>query len=105
MKKENVAKTRYSDEELEEFKVIIMEKLRKARNDLKMLLKHIPTVMNTEPTTLPLRLRCSKRAIVSFLKKKTAGLLPGNKNLLIHLKMHLSGLRIKHMVFAGLPVS
>ncbi len=37
MKKENVVKTRYSDEELEEFKVIIMEKLRKARNDLKML--------------------------------------------------------------------
>ena len=37
MKKEDVTKTRYSDEELEEFRVIIMEKLKKARNDLKML--------------------------------------------------------------------
>ncbi len=33
---ENV-KTRYSDEELEEFKQIILEKLEKARRDLKML--------------------------------------------------------------------
>ena len=30
-------KTRYSDEELEEFRVIITEKLEKAREDLKML--------------------------------------------------------------------
>jgi len=37
MKKENVIKTRYSDEELEEFKEIIIVKLEKARNDLKML--------------------------------------------------------------------
>ncbi len=37
MKKKDVTKTRYSDEELEEFRVIIMEKLGKARNDLKML--------------------------------------------------------------------
>lgn len=32
-----VKKTRYSDEELEEFRQIIMEKLEKAREDLKML--------------------------------------------------------------------
>jgi len=37
MKKEDVLKTRYSDEELEEFKEIIIVKLGKARNDLKML--------------------------------------------------------------------
>ncbi|MCK5840462.1 MAG: TraR/DksA family transcriptional regulator [Bacteroidales bacterium] len=37
MKKEDVLKTRYSDEELEEFKEIITVKLGKARNDLKML--------------------------------------------------------------------
>ncbi len=30
-------KVRYSDEELEEFKVIILEKLKKAKNDLKLL--------------------------------------------------------------------
>ncbi len=30
-------KARYSDEELEEFKVIILEKLKKAKNDLKLL--------------------------------------------------------------------
>ena len=34
---DNAIKTRYSDEELEEFKVIILEKLDKARRDLKML--------------------------------------------------------------------
>lgn len=36
-KKDDKVKTRYSDEELEEFKQIIMEKLEKANRDLKML--------------------------------------------------------------------
>ncbi|MBE9491295.1 MAG: TraR/DksA family transcriptional regulator [Bacteroidetes bacterium] len=36
-KKEGKAKTRYSDKELEEFRQIILEKLEKARRDLKML--------------------------------------------------------------------
>ncbi|MHC1706845.1 MAG: TraR/DksA family transcriptional regulator [Bacteroidales bacterium] len=36
-KNDNKEKTRYSDEELEEFKVIIIEKLEKAKEDLKML--------------------------------------------------------------------
>lgn len=35
--KDNTTKTRYSDDELEEFKQIILEKLEKARRDLKML--------------------------------------------------------------------
>lgn len=34
---EDVKKTRYSDQELEEFRIIITEKLEKAREDLKML--------------------------------------------------------------------
>jgi RNA polymerase-binding transcription factor DksA len=34
---EGVGKTRYSDEELQEFRELILEKLRKAREDLKML--------------------------------------------------------------------
>ena len=37
MKEGNAIKTKYSDEELEEFKKIILEKLEKARHDLKML--------------------------------------------------------------------
>lgn len=38
MKKQEIKeKTRYSDEELEEFKIIIIEKLDKAKEDLKML--------------------------------------------------------------------
>lgn len=36
-KKDDQVKSRYSDEELEEFKQIIMEKLEKANRDLKML--------------------------------------------------------------------
>jgi RNA polymerase-binding transcription factor DksA len=36
-KKERKAKTRYSDKELEEFRQIILEKLKKASRDLKML--------------------------------------------------------------------
>lgn len=36
-KKNDQIKTRYSDEELEEFKQIILEKLEKAQRDLKML--------------------------------------------------------------------
>jgi RNA polymerase-binding transcription factor DksA len=35
--KDDQVKTRYSDEELEEFRQIILEKLEKARRDLKML--------------------------------------------------------------------
>lgn len=34
---ENIIKTRYSDEELEEFKALILHKLEKAHHDLKML--------------------------------------------------------------------
>jgi len=37
MKKDEATKSRYSDEELDEFKAIILEKLEKARRDLKML--------------------------------------------------------------------
>jgi DnaK suppressor protein len=37
MKTEETAKTRYSDEELQEFKAIILEKLEKANQDLKLL--------------------------------------------------------------------
>jgi len=36
-KKDEKAKTRYSDEELEEFRQIILRKLEKAKRDLKML--------------------------------------------------------------------
>lgn len=43
-------KNRYSDEELEEFKVIILEKLRKATRDLKMLTEAY-TVSNEHDTT------------------------------------------------------
>ncbi len=35
--KEDVVRTRYSDEELEEFRAIILEKLEKARRDLELL--------------------------------------------------------------------
>lgn len=39
MKKEETVKTRYSDEELDEFRQIILKKLEKARDDLKMLME------------------------------------------------------------------
>jgi len=43
-------KNRYSDEELEEFKVLILEKLRKATRDLKMLTEAY-TISNEHDTT------------------------------------------------------
>ncbi|MDP4291440.1 MAG: TraR/DksA C4-type zinc finger protein [Bacteroidota bacterium] len=43
-------KNRYSDEELEEFKVLILDKLRKAKRDLKMLTEAY-TVSNEHDTT------------------------------------------------------
>ena len=48
-------KTRYTDEELEEFREIIMEKLEKARNDLKLLtesytISNEHDTMDTSPT-------------------------------------------------------
>ncbi len=43
-------KTRYTDEELEEFREIIMQKLEKARNDLKLLTESY-TISNEHDTT------------------------------------------------------
>ena len=43
-------KTRYTDEELEEFRDIIMQKLEKARNDLKLLTESY-TISNEHDTT------------------------------------------------------
>ena len=43
-------KTRYSDEELEEFREIILQKLEKARNDLKLLTESY-TISNEHDTT------------------------------------------------------
>jgi len=36
-KKDDIVKTRYNDEELEEFRAIIMKKLEKAKNDFQLL--------------------------------------------------------------------
>jgi DnaK suppressor protein len=47
---EESLKNRYSDEELDEFKVIILEKLRKATRDLKMLTEAY-TISNEHDTT------------------------------------------------------
>ena len=47
---EDFLKSRYSDEELDEFKVLIIEKLRKATRDLKMLTEAY-TVSNEHDTT------------------------------------------------------
>lgn len=47
---EEFLKSRYSDEELDEFKVLILEKLRKATRDLKMLTEAY-TVSNEHDTT------------------------------------------------------
>jgi len=47
---EEYLKNRYSDEELDEFKVIIIEKLRKATRDLKMLTEAY-TISNEHDTT------------------------------------------------------
>jgi RNA polymerase-binding transcription factor DksA len=47
---EEFLKSRYSDEELDEFKVLIIEKLRKATRDLKMLTEAY-TVSNEHDTT------------------------------------------------------
>ena len=43
-------KSRYTDEELEEFREIIMQKLEKARNDLKLLTESY-TISNEHDTT------------------------------------------------------
>ncbi len=56
LKKENeVAKTRYSDEELQEFKEIILKKLEKARQDLEILTEAFTSsgendISDTSPT-------------------------------------------------------
>jgi DnaK suppressor protein len=55
MKAEEKAKTRYSDEELEEFRKIILDKLEKARRDLNLLTEAYTNsndhdIMDTSPT-------------------------------------------------------
>lgn len=54
-KKEETTRTRYSDEELEEFRLIILEKLEKARRDLQLLTEAYTNsndndTMDTSPT-------------------------------------------------------
>lgn len=54
-KEQESAKTRYSDEELQEFKEIILKKLEKARQDLEILTEAFTTsggndIMDTSPT-------------------------------------------------------
>ncbi|MFZ4400140.1 MAG: TraR/DksA family transcriptional regulator [Bacteroidales bacterium] len=54
-KDQETAKTRYSDEELQEFKEIILKKLEKARQDLEILTEAFTTtggndIMDTSPT-------------------------------------------------------
>jgi hypothetical protein len=67
-------KTRYSDEELEEFREIILQKLEKAQNP-------IPSAMSMI-LRIPLRpLRFLKRDTRSFQKKRTASSLPARKSL------------------------
>jgi len=54
-KEQETVKTRYSDEELQEFKEIILKKLEKARQDLEILTEAFTTsggndIMDTSPT-------------------------------------------------------
>jgi hypothetical protein len=73
-------KTRYSDEELQEFKAIILKKLEEARSGLKISLRPTQPKMPTIPTIHPLRSRSLKRARRYYRKKKTASWQPGSRS-------------------------
>jgi len=88
---DNTIKTRYSDEELEEFKKLILEKLEKAHRDLKMLTDAYTNNMNMVPMTLLRHSRFLRKDTRFCRKKKTADLLHGNKNSSPRWRMPLSG--------------
>ena len=62
-------KTRYSDEELQEFKELILEKLDKARKDYDLSSRE---VTGTTLRTLVLHSRYWKKEPLFFLKKRPA---------------------------------
>lgn len=64
---------RYSDEELQEFKELILDKLEKAKQDMKMYVDALSgTAGNDIADTFPL-LRCWKKGSKLYLKKKPDG--------------------------------
>ena len=65
-------KTRYSDEELQEFKELILEKLDKARKDYDLLKGVISGRTGTTLRTLVLHSRYWKKEPLFFLKKRPA---------------------------------
>jgi hypothetical protein len=80
-------KTRFSDEELQEFRDIIQKKLEEAREGLKLLTEAYTTQTPTTPTIHPLLSKYSKKAHRSCQRKKTASSLPGSKSSSATLKM------------------
>ena len=76
-------KTRYSDEELQEFKELILEKLEKAKRDYEVL----KATGMTLPIRLPL-LKYWKREHLFFPKKRPVGWLKGRQSLLLTWKPH-----------------
>ena len=76
-------KTRYSDEELQEFKELILEKLEKAKRDYEVLKARSPVATGmTLPIRLPL-LKYWKREHLFFPKRKLVGSLKGRQNSLL----------------------
>ena len=76
-------KTRYSDEELQEFKELILEKLEKAKRDYEVLKASISgSDGNDIADTLPL-LKYWKREHLFFPKRKLVGSLKGRQNSLL----------------------
>ena len=65
-------KTRYSDEELQEFKELILEKLDKARKDYDLLKVSSREVTGTTLRTLVLHSRYWKKEPLFSLKKRPA---------------------------------
>lgn len=65
-------KTRYSDAELEEFKAIILDKLDIAKKDYELLRSGLQTRTVTMLPILLLHLKCWKRGLLHFQKKRPA---------------------------------
>jgi hypothetical protein len=92
IKGENVF-TRYSDEELEEFRQIILEKLEKARRDLQLLTEAYTNsndhdIMDTSPT-----FKVLEEGYQVMSKEENARLAARQEKFIQNLEMRLSGSR------------
>ena len=99
----DLKKNRYSDEELEEFRLIILDKLEKAKEDLKMLTDAYTHANEHDTVDTSPTFKVLEEGYQVLSKEENSRLAARQQKFINSLENALIGLRINHMVFAVQP--